>query len=72
PDPEVYLKALDALKVDASAAVAIEDAAAGIAAAKAAGMKCVGIGSSRHLAGADLVVSSIDELSVEDLIELGG
>jgi len=72
PDPEVYLKALDALKVDASAAVAIEDAAAGIAAAKAAGMKCVGIGSSRHLAGADLVVSSIDELSVEGLIELGG
>lgn len=42
PDPEVYLRALSALDVDASDAVAIEDATAGIAAAKAAGMKCVG------------------------------
>jgi beta-phosphoglucomutase len=70
PDPEVYLRALSALGVKASEAVAIEDAAAGVAAAKAAGMKCVGIGSISHLSGADLIVGSIDELSASDLLEL--
>jgi len=70
PDPEVYLRALDALQVAAFEAVAIEDAIAGVAAAKAAGMKCVGIGSSEHLSGADLVVESTDQLTVEALLSL--
>lgn len=70
PDPEVYLRALSALDVKAAEAVAIEDAAAGVAAAKAAGMRCVGIGSTSHLPGADLVVGSTNELSASDLLLL--
>ena len=41
PDPEVYLKALGTLGIDAPDAVAIEDAPAGVAAARAAGVAVV-------------------------------
>ena len=41
PDPEVYLKALGALGIDAPDALAIEDAPAGVAAARAAGVAVV-------------------------------
>lgn len=71
PDPEVYSKALDLLGVRPFEAVAVEDAAAGVAAAKAAGMWCVGVGSGEYLAGADLIVKSIAHLSVDDLLALG-
>jgi beta-phosphoglucomutase len=43
PDPEGYLLALEQLSVQAADAVAIEDAAPGIAAAKAAGLHCVAV-----------------------------
>lgn len=39
PDPEVYLKALQSLGLDAGQAVAIEDSSPGVAAALAAGLK---------------------------------
>lgn len=71
PDPEVYSKALDLLGVRPFEAVAVEDAAAGVAAAKAAGMWCVAVGSGERLAGADLIVKSIAHLSVDDLLALG-
>ena len=41
PDPEVYLKALGAMGIDAADAVAIEDAPAGAAAAQAAGVAVI-------------------------------
>jgi beta-phosphoglucomutase len=71
PDPEVYTKALDLLCVGPFEAVAVEDAAAGVSAAKAAGIWCVGVGSVEYLAEADLVVESIAQLSVDDLLGLG-
>ena len=43
PDPECYLLALEQLRMRAAAAVAIEDAPPGIAAAKAAGLHCVAV-----------------------------
>jgi beta-phosphoglucomutase len=43
PDPEGYLRAAELLGVAASEATAFEDTEAGIAAAKAAGMRCVGV-----------------------------
>ncbi|MNO10406.1 Beta-phosphoglucomutase [compost metagenome] len=48
----------------------MEDAAAGIAAIKAAGMKAVGIGSAAQLGAADLLLPRAAELSVEQLLEL--
>lgn len=67
PDPEVYLKAAECLRVPPPACIVIEDSDNGIRAAKAAGCRVVGITTSfpreRLLAvGADIIVDSYDEL----------
>ena len=71
PDPEVFLLAASRLGVPPPCCVVIEDAAAGIEAARRAGMASVGFCSkgrtSEELADADLVVSSLDALSPESL-----
>ncbi len=62
PDPEGFLLAAERLAVDPARCVAFEDSIAGIAAAKAAGMTCVGIAtthSGTELAEADLVVTDL-------------
>ncbi|CAI9753998.1 unnamed protein product [Fraxinus pennsylvanica] len=41
PDPAIYLLAADTLDVEPSSCVVVEDSAIGLAAAKAAGMKCI-------------------------------
>jgi beta-phosphoglucomutase len=60
PDPEVFLLAAERLHVPAAACVVIEDAAAGVDAARAAQMRVIGIGPAA--AGADLVVASLRDL----------
>ena len=71
PDPEGFLAGLAALGVAPADTVAFEDAPAGIAAAKAAGLRCIGITTTHDaeaLAAADSVVSDltgIDWLAVE-------
>ncbi|GAA3122324.1 HAD family hydrolase [Streptosporangium carneum] len=62
PDPEGFLLAARLLAVDPARCVAFEDSIAGIAAAKAAGMTCVGIATTHagtELAEADLVVTDL-------------
>ncbi|MET8154420.1 HAD-IA family hydrolase [Actinoplanes sp. NPDC049668] len=49
PDPEVYLRALSRLDVDAREAVAVEDSPPGLAAATAAGITCLVVASEYHL-----------------------
>lgn len=56
PDPEVFLKAAEGLKVAVENCIVIEDAAAGIMAAKSSGMHCIGIGDKEVLTGADLIL----------------
>lgn len=41
PDPAIYLLAADTLGIEPSSCVVVEDSAIGLAAAKAAGMKCI-------------------------------
>ncbi|MNL69494.1 Beta-phosphoglucomutase [compost metagenome] len=62
PDPEVFLTACRELGLSAGQCVVFEDAAAGIQAAKAAGMPVVGIGQPEALAEANLVVAGLAEL----------
>ncbi len=57
PDPEVFLKAAEALGVSPSACVVFEDSASGVEAARRAGMHVVGIGNPQSLRDADLVIS---------------
>lgn len=47
PDPEGYRKALLELGADCESAVAIEDSATGVAAARAADIRCIAVGHNR-------------------------
>lgn len=56
PDPEIFLLAAKRLGIAAAACLVVEDAVTGVAAAKAAGMKCLGLTTSfsaEELAAAD-------------------
>jgi sugar-phosphatase len=66
PSPEGFLTACARLGVEPGQAVAFEDAPAGVAAAKAAGMPTVGVATTQArdaLAAADLVVGDLTEVS---------
>jgi HAD superfamily hydrolase (TIGR01509 family) len=63
PHPEVYLKAAAALGVDPSACVVFEDAVVGVHAARAAGMRVIGV-TSAHTG--DELVSAGAERAVPD------
>ncbi|WP_214321629.1 HAD family hydrolase [Nonomuraea sediminis] len=65
PDPQGYLLAARELGADPADCVVFEDSPAGIAAAKAAGMRCVGVTTThtgQELAGADLVVADLTQV----------
>jgi len=69
PDPEGFLLAARRLGVPPVECVVIEDAPAGVEAAKAAGIRCVGVSRGRPrdaLAKADLVVESLDDPAVAE------
>ncbi len=74
PAPDVYLRACADLGADPGRSVALEDSAHGVTAAKAAGMRAVAVPSriTRHndFAHADLVVPSLDDVTVADLAAL--
>lgn len=62
PDPEVYLKAAERVKVPPAQCIVVEDAEAGIEGANRAGMRSVGVSRDGKRLAADLVVSSLDVL----------
>jgi len=70
PHPEIYLKAIECLEIPATQCVVVEDAVAGVEAAKAAGTKVVGVTNSfsrEDLHLADWLVSSLEEVNLERL-----
>ncbi|MEI2394875.1 MULTISPECIES: beta-phosphoglucomutase [Paenibacillus] len=70
PDPEIFLKAAELLGAAPGNCIGVEDAAAGVAAIKAAGMKAVGIGNAAQLGAADLLLPSTSALDAGKLLEL--
>lgn len=62
PDPEVFVKAGEFLGLSASDCIVVEDAYAGIDAAKAAGMIAVAIGDAASYDKADFKIQSFTEL----------
>lgn len=74
PDPEIYLRAADAVGLPPACCVAIEDSVPGVAAARASGMACVGLRNPHYesldLSHATAVVDSLLELDVERLARL--
>jgi len=69
PDPEVFLQGARELGVEPGECVVFEDAIAGVEAAKAGGMKVVGIGQPGVL-DADLVISGLDKMTLDKLFKL--
>lgn len=68
PDPGVYLLALRRLGVPAGEAVAVEDTPHGVAAARAAGLRCIAIPNPHadpdRFGAADLILGSAAEASL--------
>jgi beta-phosphoglucomutase-like phosphatase (HAD superfamily) len=73
PQPALYLEALDALELQPSEAIAFEDSVNGIRAAKAAGVFVVAVPNpitkTFALDEADLMLESLEELTLGDLID---
>jgi HAD superfamily hydrolase (TIGR01509 family) len=71
PNPDIFLAAARELgRLPVQCAV-VEDAPSGIAAAGAAGMRCVAVAQTfppERLSGADLLRATIAELTIEDLL----
>lgn len=62
PDPEVFLKAADALSQQPSSCLVVEDAAAGIEAAVRGGFDSAGIGDASRLDGATYHIERLSDL----------
>ncbi|UTA70263.1 beta-phosphoglucomutase [Emticicia sp. 21SJ11W-3] len=69
PDPEVFLKGAEELGVSPAECLVFEDAVAGVEAAKAGGMKAVGIGKKEVLTKADIVVENLAGVDIRMLID---
>ena len=65
PHPEVFLNGAKALGIDPANCLVFEDAASGIAAAKAGGFTAVGVGNPNIANIADLYLNDLTEFRVE-------
>lgn len=76
PDPAIFLHAAEVAQTPVGECIVIEDSANGVAAAKAAGIYCVGYASPhsalQDLSQADLIIQHFSELSAEKIQALGG
>lgn len=72
PAPDLYLRACAALDVRPDEAIAFEDSPNGIAAAKAAGLRCVAVPHAvtrgLDLSAADLVLDTLDGVGLDALL----
>ena len=76
PDPEIFLTAGSELGIPAGECFVVEDAVVGIQAARAAGMAALGVARADDAellgaAGADLVVTTLDDVALDRLAEGG-
>lgn len=67
PDPEIFLKAADALQVPYENCIAIEDSEAGIKAIKQTPMFSIGVGTHAAVKEADWHVDNTSEITYEKL-----
>ncbi|NLY61180.1 MAG: HAD family hydrolase [Clostridiales bacterium] len=73
PEPDIFLKAAELLKVRPQDCIVLEDSAHGVNAAKRAGMKCIGFinpnSGNQDLSKADKIVSTLEGLEYDCLYE---
>ncbi|MBC7004820.1 beta-phosphoglucomutase [Photobacterium sp. BZF1] len=68
PAPDVFIHAAGQVGVNADECIVVEDAEAGVDAAKEAGMKVVGIGPKERVGHADWVCSDTSKLVVSQIL----
>lgn len=71
PEPDGYLRALELLDVAPDDAAAVEDSPPGVAAAKAAGLRCAALTRTFHaerLVGADILAVRVDRELIRRLV----
>jgi beta-phosphoglucomutase len=66
PHPEIFLTAARHLGVAPADCLGVEDAVAGVASIKAAGMFALGIGEPAVLTEADMVIAGLDHFRLDD------
>lgn len=67
PDPEIFLLAAKTLQCSPAECLVFEDAEAGVEAAVAAGMRCVGVGSPAQLKKASVIVQRTADFNPEEV-----
>ena len=75
PSPQGFLLAAQRLGADPGNCIVIEDAVAGVAAGKRAGMHCIAVTNTHpreNLKEADLIVDSLDGVTIDNLERLLG
>ena len=73
PSPQGFLLAARKLEVEPKSCIVIEDAMAGVTAAKRAGMCCLAVTNThprQSLIGADLIIDSLEEVGVSSIEKL--
>jgi beta-phosphoglucomutase len=71
PDPELFLTAAQRLGIPPGRCLVVEDALAGVEAARLAGMAAFGIGTPGSLPGVTRLARSLCEVSAEQLVSRG-
>ena len=70
PAPDLYVRVVGELGVPAARCLVLEDGAAGVRAAQAAGCRVVGLGPRERLGEADAVLEGLASTSLAELLEL--
>ncbi len=70
PAPDLFLHAAAQLGLSPSECVVVEDAAAGIEAARAGGFRSIGLGPCERVGMADLILTSLKDVHLADLLSV--
>ena len=65
PDPQVFLVAASRLRTEPQACIVVEDARAGVEAARRAGMQSIGVGRNAQSLGADFAAAKLSDLPAD-------
>ena len=69
PAPDLFLHAAEQLGLQPKECVVVEDAAAGIEAARAGGFHTIGLGPEERVGDADMVLRSLENVRLADLLQ---
>jgi len=70
PDPQVFLTAASRLRAAPGECIVVEDAAAGVEAARRGGMRSIGVGRKADTLGADLAATKLSDLPADAFVFL--